>query len=394
MEAIAMIRTEPWTPAQLTRSEVDPDVAWSGLDRPIVELLAAFANAEADFAPHLDLAWEITEHLVRDLPHELPPLPGTHDPEAHDDAFGRAINRTYGQALETVVSLGWLGHRRDKVTPPRFTKLLDWVLTVSGSVGAELRSVLAAFRPVLEHSARGWLDLRHRDLFGGELGQVAFEATLKYPRPTAWLYENYRLRIANAALARVPNAVALPLIGYLWEIDHFTINSILGSYKSDVDVLRQTAEEIASLAQDVKADDPMLARALAFWDGMLDGAGSTVPKAALAGAGRWAFVDAVSTEDLLTQLDRTTDLTGGNIDLPTEVADRCRDAQPSEPGLRILRRMQGHGEPWEKDHAGRAGLEALATAAGHGLATEFNRLRDRLIELGFHAAADIGVEPT
>src|SRR5690606_16859007 len=134
------------------------------------------------------------------LPHELPPLPETYDPEAHDDAFGRAINRTYGQALETAVSLGWLDHRRDQVTPPRFTKLLDWVLTVPGSVGAELRSVLAAFRPVLEHSAREWLDLRHRDLFGGELGQVTFEATLKYPRPTAWLYENYRIRIAEAAL--------------------------------------------------------------------------------------------------------------------------------------------------------------------------------------------------
>lgn len=394
MEAVALIRTEPWTPAQLTRSEADPDLAWSALERPIVEMLAAFANAEADFGTHLDLAWEITDHLVRDLPHELPPQPETCDPEAHDDAFGRAINRTYGQALETAVSLGWLGHRRDQATPPRFTKLLDWVLTVPGSVGADLRSVLAAFRPVLEHSAHEWLDLRHRDLFGGELGQVTFEATLKYPRPTAWLYENYRIRIAEAALAGVPNSVALPLIGYLWELDRFTISSILGSYESNVEVLRQTAEEIASLAQDLKAGDPMLARALAFWDGMLDGGGSTVPKAALAGAGRWAFIDAVPTDELLIRLDRTTDLTGGDIDLATEVADRCRDAQPSEPGLRILRRMQGHGEPWEKDHAGRVGLEALAIAAGHGLATEFNRLRDRLIELGFHDAADIDVETT
>jgi hypothetical protein len=280
------------------------------------------------------------------------------------------------------------------VTPPRFAELLDWVLTVPGSVGAELRAVLAAFRPVLEHSASEWLNLRHLDLFGGELGQVTFEATIKYPRPTAWLYENHRARIAEAALAGVPNAVALPLIGYLWEIDRFTIPSILGSYRSDVNVLRQTAEEIASLAQDMNADDPMLARALAFWDGMLDGAGSTVPKAALAGAGRWAFVDAVPTEDLLIRLDRTTDATGGDIDLATEVADRCRDAQPNEPGLRVLRRMQGRGEPWEKDHAGRVGLEALVAAAGHGLAAEFNALRDRLIELGFHAAADIDPEPT
>ncbi len=394
MDAVALIRTEPWTPAQITRSRADPDVVWSELGRPIVEMVGAFANAEADLGTHLDLAWHITEELARALPDDLPPLPETRDSEVHDDAFGRAINRTYGQALETAISLGWLGHRRDRLTSPRFADLLDWVLTVPGSVGAELRSVLAAFRPVLEHSAREWLDRRHGDLFGGELGEVTFEVTLKYSRPTTWLYENYRTRIAAAALAGVPNAVALPLIGYLWEIDRFTIPSILGSYKSSVDVLRQTAEEIASLVQDAKVDDPMLARALAFWDGMLDGAGSTVPKSALTGAGRWVFVGAVPSEELIARLDRTTEQTGGHIELATEVADRCRETQPSEAGLRILRRVQGHGEPWEKDHVGRVGVEALAAASGHGLGTEFNGLRDRLIELGFHAAADIDSEPT
>ena len=93
------------------------------------------------------------------------------------------INRTYGQALETAISLGWLGRRRDHVTSPRFADLLDWVLTVPGFVGAELRSVLAAFRPVLEHyREEEWLDRRHGNLFGGELGEVTFEVTLEYSR--------------------------------------------------------------------------------------------------------------------------------------------------------------------------------------------------------------------
>lgn len=394
MAAVALIRTEPWTPARITHSESDPDVSWEALQRPTVELVGAFANAEADFGTHLDLAWQLTIELVRALPEDFPPLDEPKDHESHNDVYARAINRAYGEALKTAVSLGWLGHRRDGVTPMEFIELLDFVLTVPGSVGAELRSILAAFRPVLEHSARDWLVRRHKDLFGGELGTVTFHATLKYPRPTTWLYEVYRTRIATAALEGVPNAVALPLIGYLWEIDRFTIPRILGGYHCDADVLQRTAGEIASLAQDLTADDPMLALALAFWDGMLEGAGSTVPVEALSGAGRWVFVDAVSIDELIPRLDRTVTLTGGEIDLATEVADRCRDAQPNEAGLRILRLMQGHGEPWEKDHVGRAGVEALISAAGNGLGGGFNRLRARLIELGFHAAADVDQEPT
>lgn len=393
MNVIELVRSEPWVPAQITRDEVDRDVAWSGLDQTVIKVIAAFANAEADLGEHLDPAWDIIEQLVRNLPDELPPLPDTHDPETHDDAYGRAINRTYGQALEAAVSLGWLGNRRDGWPPERFTDTLDWVLTVPGSIGAELRSILAALRLVLESSAKDWLERRHRDLFAGDTGRIAFEATLKYPRsPTPWLYANYKARIACAALDGVPNAVALPLVGYLWEVDGFTIPGILGSYKGDAAVLRQTAEEIASLVQDFDPNDPMVTRALEFWDGMLDGAGSTVPKESLTGAGRWAFVSAVPRNQLLSRFDRTTRLTGGAVDLGSEVADLCRDAQPSASGLTILTRMQGIGEVWEIDHTGRAGLDALNAAAGHGLDPEFNRLRHRLIELGFHAAADINDE--
>ena len=392
MEAVRLIRTEPWETAQLSSSQVDPDVVWRTLNRTVVEMVRAFANAEADFGEQLDLAWQITSELVRALPEDLPPLDEPEDHEAHDSAFGRAINRTYGQALQAAISLAWLAHRREGVSPSVFVELLDEILNVPGSIGAELRSVVATFRPVLEHVVADWLERRHLDLFGGELGQVAFEATLKYARPTPWLYEHYRRRIADAALAGVPNAVELPLLGYLWELPGFTIPSILGGYKADVTVLRTTAAEIASLVQDPSTGDEIVARALAFWDGMLDGAGPTVPNAALAGAGRWALVESLPADAWVPRMDRTLTLTRGEIDLPIEVADRCQDVQPSGAGLRMLRLMQGHGKPWEKDRVGRIGVDALRTASGHGVGVEFNRLRSRLIELGFHEAAEIPAE--
>ncbi len=388
LDAVALVNSKPWIPAEIT-SDVNPETAWFDLERPIVDLIAAFANAEADFGEHRDLMWRITAQLVRAVPTDLPPLDEPTDREAHNDAYGRAINTTYGKALEAAVSVGWLDHRRDGTTPQEFVDLLDFAITVPGAVGAELRSILAVSRPVLEYSAADWLDRCHEELFGGELGQVTFEATLKYPRPTTWLYENYRTRIAAAALDKVPSAVALPLIGYLWDLEKFTIASVLGGYHSNVDVLRETAEEIASLVSDAEADEPMLNHALKFWDGMLDGAGSTVPKAALAGAGRWVYVDKVNDEELLPRLERTVLHTGGVIDFETEVADRCRDAQPNATALRILRLIQGHGDPWERDHVGDIAIEALVAAAGHDTGPEFNELRDRLLELGYHAAADI-----
>jgi hypothetical protein len=393
MNAVAMIRAEPWTPADLPRVPIAPEAAWAPLNRPIVELIGAFANANADFGSHLGLAWDVTDKCVRALPDELPPLAETYDLDAHDDAYGRAINRTYGQALETAIALGWQARHREQAPLAQLGDLLDWVLEVPGSVGAELRSVIAVHRPVLEYAAEDWLSRRHALLFGGPLGLVTFEATVKYARPTTWLFEHCRSQLVDATLRGVPNAVSLRLIGYLWDIDRYTIVSILGSARGQVPVLRQIAEELPSLIQHVESDDPLLARAVAFWDGMLDGPASNIPAAPLAATGRWVYVKAVSTDDLVDRFERTTALTSGEVDYATEVAERCRDAQPNETALRVLLRMQGHGQPWERDHVGRVAVEALARASGKGLSDEFNRLRLRLIDLGFHSAADISPEP-
>jgi hypothetical protein len=120
---------------------------------------------------------------------------------------------------------------------------------------------------------------------------------------------------------------------------------------------------------------------------------AAVPTAALAGLGRWTFVSAVGLDDWFDRMDRTLNVTGGVIDMPVEVADRCKEAQPSERGLRMLRLMQGHGETWEKAHIAGTAAAALRAASGHSIGREFNRLRDRLLELGRIDVKDIPPEP-
>lgn len=114
-----------------------------------------------------------------------------------------------------------------------------------------------------------------------------------------------------------------------------------------------------------------------------------VPAAALTGSGRWTFVDGVDEERWLTLTEQTLALTGGEIDMAIEVADRCKVAQPPGRGLRALRLMVGRAELWEQRHIEDVALEVLRDAARVPVDEEFSLLRTRLIERGRHEAAEI-----
>ena len=68
------------------------------------------------------------------------------------------------------------------------------------------------------------------------------------------------------------------------------------------------------------------------------------------------------------------------------------EAQPSRRGLRMLRMMIGHGEPWEQHHIETLGVEALRVASRSPVDEQFHLLRTRLIDRGKHEAADITPE--
>jgi len=86
--------------------------------------------------------------------------------------------------------------------------------------------------------------------------------------------------------------------------------------------------------------------------------------------------------------EATIRITEGKLDLASKVAERCRDAQPSPAGLRILATLLGHGDIWEQHHVDSIGVEAVRSALDHGLVGEaVEQLRERLIQRGRH---DVG----
>ncbi len=289
-----------------------------------------------------------------------------------------------------MLALGGWEHRNCGAASSRLADILDKVLGILGAVGLQLRSVLASSRPFLESVAPDWLHTRADNLFGPTpLGTITFDQTLKWSRPTKWFYDRYRAQLHAAARRGADHAASWLLIAFLWDEPGYTSASIIGGVAGNVPAMKATAEEVATLMQDLKPGDPMVDRGLRFWEDMLEANRGVVPAEALVGAGRWAFVDAVDEERWFELMGRTIDLTGGEIEMAIEIADRCKQPQPSSRGLRILRMMLGHGEPWEQHHIETASVEALRAAAKRPVDAEFDLLRTRLIQRGRHETADI-----
>jgi hypothetical protein len=353
-------------------------------------MIGAFANDEGELGSDLDLCWEVSVQVLRDLPEELPEIEPDRITSRADDPLHRAINKSYGKALDSVLALGGWEHRNRGAASVRLVEVLNDVLAVPGAVGLELRSVLARSRPFLERVSRQWIDARAKDLFSSDpLGTLAFEQTLKWSHPTTWFFERYRAELGEAARRGVEHAVSWLLTGYLWDEAGYTFDNIIRALSRDVAALRAAADEMASLLQDIEVGHPVLVRGLQFWAHLLDADRGLVPIDALVGLGRWTFVKAVDDERWIELMGRTLELTDGEIEMPSEIADRCKEVQPSSRALRMLRLMIGHGEPWERYHTETTGVEALRLAARHDVDEEFSLLRTRLIERGRHEVVEI-----
>ncbi len=164
----------------------------------------------------------------------------------------------------------------------------------------------------------------------------------------------------------------------------YTYETIVSGLAGTPDVLADLASEIARLGDDVPEDQAEITeRAFEFSERMISDTASGFPTNALEGLGRWAMATQLNDERWLAFTERVVDATDGYIDFGVEVGDRCREAQPSAAGLRILTRMLGRGEVWEQHHIEGVAVEALRRASRAGLHdVAVDQLRERLIQRG------------
>jgi hypothetical protein len=386
LDAAELVRTARWEPTVLGRDDFDFEPGWHNVDTATVDLAAAFANNDASLAGHLDTVWT----WVFDLVGRTPDTDDSDSSFDGDDALHRAINNRRGRGLQAMLALAGWELRNNGAIRADFAQVLDDVVRIPGRIGMEYRAILAERRVFLEAVAPAWLETNATTLFSDdETGRETFDLTLKYSRPTRWFYSHFRNDLFAAARRKADHAVAWLLVGALNQEDGYALDTIIDGRRGDTAALASAANEIAFLVQSSAADSPQLTIAVEFWQALLEADRRVVPADALRSSGRWAFVTALPNEVWSQLTVQTLELTGGNIDLPIEVADRCKSAYRSENSTRIMLLLLGKGDPWEQDYVARAAVETLRSLTQHPMDENFRRLKTRLIELGYHEAAEI-----
>lgn len=386
LDAAKLVRTARWEPTILGQDDFDFEPDWHNVDTATVDLTAALANNDGNLAGHLDTAWT----WALDLIDRKPDTDDSENPFDTLDALNRAINTPRGRGLKAVLALAGWEYRNNGAIRADFSTVLDDVVGIPGRIGMDYRAILAERRVFLEAVAPAWLEENTTTLFSDdEPGRETFDLTLKYAQPTPWFYRHFRDELFAAARRQADHAVAWLLIGALNEEDGYALDAIIDGLRGDTAALASAANEMAFLVQSSEADNPHLTIAVEFWRALLEADRSVVPADALRSSGRWAFVTGLS-DAVWSQLTiQTLELTSGTIDLPIEVADRCKTAHASGNSTRILLLLLGQGEPWERDYVARAAIETLRAVIQGPVDESFHRLRTRLIELGHHEAAEI-----
>lgn len=383
LRAIELARAERWTPSALGLRPYENN-DWSGLDTAAIETIRALANEDADLEDDLAMCWDLAERVLGDLPDDLGDPKQYDDPTTFGDPLHGAINSNYGKALQAAFALAGWEHRRHGAAGPNLTSNLDAAMAVGGAVGLQLRAVMAAGRPFLETVATDWLTANFDDLFANRKSRTTLEQTIKYSRPTRYFYDRALQPLLKAARRGVENSVAWLLIAHLWEVPGYSYEAIVSGSAGAPNLLSEIASEIARLGDQVPEDQlETTERAVVFSQRLIDDAGNHVPPRALAGLGRWAMASRLDDERWLELTERAAEATDGNLDFGVEVAQRCRDAQPSTAGLRVLTKMLGRGERWEQHHIEDVAVDALRSATRSGLdGNAVDQLLERLIERG------------
>ncbi|MGW5721900.1 hypothetical protein ACWEVP_37400 [Amycolatopsis sp. NPDC003865] len=379
--AAHLAKTAQSVPVALGEPNFDYEPDWRRVDDAIVDLITALARHHARLAGQLDLAWSWALEAVWSPPE--------FNDDASDNPLTRAMTNRRGRGLRAAVLLAaWEYHDHEAVRAA-FVDTLDTVLTVTGTRGMEFRAILAAHRPLLEQIDGSWLDQRADALFRGDAGPDTMSLTLRYAQPTPWLYRNLRDEIVRAAQRGIKSAVRVLLVGLLRGEDGCALQTTISDLRKSPELLQQATSDVATLVQRSDSEAPELATAVAFWIALLDAERTAVPVEFLRHLGRWAFVTGVPEHDWAPLMLHTLQLTGGHIDYPIEVANRCESVPVPGDSVQILLLLLGHGEGWEAHHVAQTALNALRTLSDTRQDEGFADLRTRLIELGYHDAIHV-----
>jgi hypothetical protein len=376
-DAIAFMRTRPWAATPLGSDGVDFDAGWRGAEGASVDLIKSLADSDHGLANRRDEAWSIlrTEVSRREEPSGI--VEGARDP------LESAINRPCTRALEAVLS--FMGHefRAEQDVRPDALGLLESVLQLGDSDGAEHRAIIAPRIGFLRHIAPDWVDTHREQLFGDaapdELGQITVDLALKWGQPNSWLVEQFTHQVKDAVRREVDNALEQYLIATLRETPGYKISDAVG-FLSSLNKLSAAGEALGRLLRADDAPAPAVTVATEFWTQAL-GAHRTEDLAGFGWFSEISVLDDAAWADLTLQ---TLTTNHGRIDWAPQGAERASNIPPTPVTLAILNELaRGLPDEWDRRQVAETAVSVLNEATELADTPEYQRLRTTLLERGY-----------
>ncbi|NBH04877.1 hypothetical protein [Amycolatopsis sp. SID8362] len=351
----------------------------------VLDLIRALATKDAAVGSVIDALWDRALEITRQGLES-----GDLSVAGSDDPFIYAVDQPWGHGCQTILALAAWEFRNCSAVRPEFEHILDTIMKLENLAGLGFRAILAARRPLLEAIASRWLDRNQDALFReGLVARETFDLTVRWAEPTSRFYREYRSELITAALRGADRAVRLVVVAALNGEESYGLDWVLDELRKKPAALGTAIRDSALIAQHAPADSPRLAAALRFWHLLLDAAPRQVPGTALAGLGRWVFVESIDDDEWLRLTAQTLEMTGGGIEHANAVADRAARTTQNALTQGILLTLLDAGKRWERHHAARRALDVLRTAPASAADESLRRLRVRLIDLGYHEAAEI-----
>ncbi|MFQ6026239.1 MAG: hypothetical protein ACE5Q6_01850 [Dehalococcoidia bacterium] len=388
VQAIDLVRTEPWPTVVLGGDDFDYDPDWSEANRAGIQLIKALATNQVDFGSEAaERAWSLSIEAARDRSKES----GVGGEDA--DLLTSAINRPCTEALETVITLIEYVHRRSGTIPNAAFELLTDSLKLDGRDGAEHRAILSPRIPFLRYVLPQWFE-ENLDLFLGEsaptgLAQVSVDLWLRWNRADRWLLENFQFSVIDAVRRSAEGALEGFLLGMFWRVPGYDVPYCVATLAElGSQAVSRSGEETAQMLRHDDTPEGAIELGISFWRETLQKA---VSAEGFHGFGWWTEVTKLQ-DDLWEELTLATcQKADGYLDRAPHVAERAATRPASASALRILTYLViSRLEYWENalvaDHA----MDALRASSSHeDLKDIRSDLRRALLEHGYFGAGDI-----
>lgn len=355
------------------------------LQRVLLDLVRQLANHDGNIDSQLGPLWDVCDKLIASAP-----AVG----ESSQSPLERAYNASWGNGLLTMLTLAAWEHRNHTHIRAKFTQTLDTVIALTTASGLELRAILAAHRPILEHIASDWLESRLRPFFRDRpFGRQTFELTLKWSQPTLWLYTTCSDDLFQAAKRNAYNAARILALCVINDAPGYDIRLVVDCLAATPGALAETVEHIAYLVKDAASDTPILARAVNAWDYLLRSDAIISKDIALAGIGLWALVANIDDARWMRMTMSTLEVTLGRIGHQKSVANKLARIPATDDTCTIFIALLDNADNhWDRMYIAGQAIDVLR-AWQHPATNSARTLRTRLIELGYLDAQHI-VLPT